>query len=248
MFRYLKKNWYVVFLLIVLIFISGPLFSLYLTHIQRVLNNSLGDWLSFYGAIIGIGISFIVFHFQLFIDKEKFKVSQRPELFIDYSYQVVKSSSYVYYHDKYWYGLIQSNKNTKKLAVNSFQNSYSADNKRDKALSIEIVNNQPLFNLQIQFGDSLDYAIVPKLSEGQKIYIISKKHQEAIFNYLLSNIPDFMHIPPELTIYYTTLSGEKLKRIYKVDEKGQASKIEEQAIASYSPPSNLNYVCDYFIK
>lgn len=87
-------------------------------------------------------------------------------MFLDYGYQVVKASNYVYYHDKYWYGLIQSNKNTKKLAVNSFQNSYGVYNKRDKALSVEIVNNQPLFNLQIQFGDSSDYAIIPKLSEG----------------------------------------------------------------------------------
>ncbi|HEL2291288.1 TPA: hypothetical protein TZI82_001734 [Streptococcus suis] len=149
MFGYFKKNWYVILLLVGLIFISGPIFSLFLTYIQQALNSSLGDWLSFYGAIIGIGISFFVFHFQLFIDKEKFRISQRPEMFLDYSYQVVKASSYVYYHDKYWYGLIQSNKNTKKLAVNSFQNSYGVDNKRDKALSVEIVNNQPLFNLQI---------------------------------------------------------------------------------------------------
>lgn len=140
MFGYFKKNWYIILLLVGLIFISGPIFSLFLTYIQQALNSSLGDWLSFYGAIIGIGISFFVFHFQLFIDKEKFKISQRPEMFLDYSYQVVKASSYVYYHDKYWYGLIQSNKNTKKLAVNSFQNSYGVDNKRDKALSIEIVN------------------------------------------------------------------------------------------------------------
>ncbi|CYX21383.1 hypothetical protein HO944_08040 [Streptococcus suis] len=248
MFGYFKKNWYIILLLVGLIFISGPIFSLFLTYIQQALNSSLGDWLSFYGAIIGIGISFFVFHFQLFIDKEKFKISQRPEMFLDYSYQVVKASSYVYYHDKYWYGLIQSNKNTKKLAVNSFQNSYGVDNKRDKALSIEIVNNQPLFNLQIQFGDPSDYAIIPKLSEGQKIYIVSKKHQEAIFNYLLFNIPDFSHIPSELTIYYTTLSGEKMKRMYRIDEKGQVSMVKEQSIASYSPPSNLNYVCDYFIK
>lgn len=48
----------------------------FLTYIQQALNSSLGDWLSFYGAIIGIGISFFVFHFQLFIDKEKFRISQ----------------------------------------------------------------------------------------------------------------------------------------------------------------------------
>lgn len=248
MLGYFKKNWYIIFLLLSLMFIAGPIFSLFLTYIQQFLNSSLGDWLSFYGAIIGIGISFIVFHFQLFIDKEKFKISQRPELFLDYSYQVVKASSYVYYHDKYWYGLIQSNKNTQKLEVNSFQRSYSAANKRDKALSIEIVNNQPLFNLQIQFGDSLDYAIIPKLSEGQKIYIISKKHQDAIFNYLLSHVPEFDHIPSELTIYYTTLSGEKLRRIYSIEDKGLTRMVKEQSIDSYSPPSNLNHTCDYFIK
>ncbi|BDD39773.1 hypothetical protein [Streptococcus ruminantium] len=251
MFRYFKKNWYVILLLVTLIFISGPIFSLLLTYVQQFLNKNLGDWLSFYGAIIGIAISFIVFHFQLFIDTEKFRINQRPELFLDYSYQVLKSSSYVYYLDKYWYGLIQSNKNTKnarKLEVDSFQLSYAASNKRDKALSIEIVNNQPLFNLQVQFGDSLDYAIIPKLSEAQKIYIISKKHQDAIFNHLLLNNTDFKHIPPKLTLFYTTLSGEKLKRIYQTDNKGQCSMIKEEQIDSYPPLPKENYVCDYFLK
>lgn len=36
--------------------------------------------------------------------------------------------------------------------------------------------------------------------------------------------------------------------MYRIDEKGQVSMVKEQSIASYSPPSNLNYVCDYFIK
>ncbi len=104
------------------------------------------------------------------------------------------------------------------------------DNKRDKALSVEIVNNQPLFNLQIQFGDSSDYAIIPKLSEGQK-FILFQKASRGNFNYLLFNIPDFGHIPSELIIYYTTLSGEKIKRMYRIDEKGQVSMVKEQSIA-----------------
>ncbi len=38
MFRYFKKNWYVILLLVTLIFISGPIFSLLLTYVQQFLN------------------------------------------------------------------------------------------------------------------------------------------------------------------------------------------------------------------
>lgn len=248
MFGYLKKYWQMLFVLFVLVLASGPFFSMFLSYIERFLRKDFGDWLSFYGAMTGIIISFIVFHLQLSIDKENTRVHQRPELFLDYSFQVIKAGCPIYYHDKYWFGLTQSHKNTQKLEADSFKRSYSFEDKRDKALSFEIVNNKPLFNLQIRFGEKGSYAIVPKLSEGQKIYVVSKEHQDALFNYLLTKSSSFTHVPKVVSIFYTTLSGEKVGRFYKIDEKGQCSLEAEHFNIHYPELPSGNHICDYFIK
>ncbi len=51
------------------LFLYRVQYSLFLTYIQQALNSSLGDWLSFYGAIIGIGISFLSSIFNYLLTK-----------------------------------------------------------------------------------------------------------------------------------------------------------------------------------
>ncbi|AND80271.1 hypothetical protein [Streptococcus pantholopis] len=245
--KYVKNNWKILLLLIVLIILSGPFFSVLISSFSAYLNGDLGDWLSFYGAITGLVISLLIIHLQLFLDREREKAANRPVLFLENDYQAIKSGSQVYYHDKYWFGLIQKNK-IKTLTNQSLKNFYAQEDKRDKTLSLEIVNNQPIFNLHIQFGDGESFAVIPKLSEGQKIYVISKEHQEAIFFYLRTNKPDFNHVPKRIRLHFTTLAGETIYQEYTVDAKQYCKLIKEKYGVNYPKLPEGSHLCDYFIK
>lgn len=228
--------------------LSGPIFSFLLTYLTDYLNSNLGDWLSYYGAIDGIIISLVVIHLQLSIDKEREKSTHRPVLFLENDYQVIKSGCPIYYHDKYWFGLTKRNTNTKGLTTQSFKDFYSSPEKRDKALSMEIVNNQPIFNVQIQFGDSESFAIIPKLSENQNIYIISREHQHSIYSFLLNGDTSFDHVPDTIKLNFTTLVGEKIYQEYKVDDKQFCILVKEKFDVKYLKLPEGNHICDYFIK
>ncbi|AXQ77636.1 hypothetical protein DDV21_000295 [Streptococcus chenjunshii] len=247
--KYVKENWKILLLIITMVIVSGPVFSVVISSFSKYLNHDLGDWLSFYGAITGIVISLVIIHLQLALDKEKEKKLNRPVLFLENDYQVIKSNSLVYYHDKYWFSLIQRNNKTKKLTAQSLRNSYAEKGKRDKTLSLEIVNNQRIFNLHIQFGDKGSIAVIPQLSENQKIYVISKEHQNAIAAYLLNNDSSaFDHVPEVIKIYFTTLSGEKIYQKYQVDAKGYCQLTKEKYDVIYPHLPMGYYICDYFIK
>ncbi|MGT2949588.1 hypothetical protein [Streptococcus devriesei] len=252
MLKYFRKNSKVLLLLVALIVVSGPLFSIILSSISSLLNTNLGDWLSFYGAMTGIVISLVVIHFQLYLENEKNLKGQRPKLFLEYDYQDIKPGCPIYYQDKYWFGLIHRKENSKKLAVRSFKNFYSEEGKMDKALSFEIQNNRPVFDLQIQFGNQGSYVAIPKLSEDQKIYVVSKEHQDAIFAYLSKNNKNaketFTHVPPLLKIYYTTTADEKIYQEYSVDANGYCELVKEKYDVNYPSLSGKDYICDYFVR
>ncbi|MGT2930498.1 hypothetical protein ACVR1G_09785 [Streptococcus dentasini] len=252
MLKYFKENRKVLVLLIVLVVISGPIFSFILSSISSLLDTNLGDWLSFYGAMTGIVISLVVIHFQLYLENEKNLKRQRPKLFLEYDYQTIKSGCSIYYHDKYWFGLTNRNTNTKKLTTQNFKEFYAAEDKKDKVLSVEIQNSRPVFDLQIQFGNQGSYALIPKLSDSQRIYVVSREHQEAIFKFLLNGSRGasaiFTHVPQLLKIYYTTIADEKIYQEYSVGTNGYCKLIKEKYNVSYPILPEESYICDDFIK
>ena len=118
---------------------------------------------------------------------------------------------------------------------------------RDKILSLEIVNNQPIFNIRILFGESLDGELIPKLNAEQRLYVISKAHQEEIHQHILGNKPNFNHVPETITLFFTTLSGEVCKYIYKVDGKGYCSINRKYFGVDYPEVAKNIHICDYIV-
>ncbi|MFU2206218.1 hypothetical protein [Streptococcus pluranimalium] len=167
----------------------------------------MGDWLSFYGSVTGIVISLIVIHFQLSPESEKELRNLRPEIVLNYDFQLIKPNCRIYFDDKEWYKIMKLGKN-KIVDSNSFEKSYSEENKRDKILSLEMVNNQPMFNVYIFFGEELSSELIPRISTDERVYVVSKKHQNEIYNYVSSNSAKFQHVPEAVSLYFTTLSGE----------------------------------------
>lgn len=245
--KYFKNNVKTIVLLLLFILFSGPVFSVLMISFTGFLNKDLGDWLSFYGSMAGTVISVLVIHMQLFLDKERLIEHSRPEFILSNDYQTIKPGLKIYYDNKFWYGLIKGNKNTKKLSVNSFEQFYQSPDKMDKALSIEILNSQPMLNLHLLFDNSSSQ-IIPRINADEKLYIISKEHQKAIFSHLTNNDFQFNHLPREITLYYTTLSGEIIKRLYRVDDKGNCKLVEQKYKVSYPELSVDSRTCDYIVK
>lgn len=247
--KYFKNNAKVLTFLCLLVLVSGPTFSFVLTKLESLLNKELGDWLSFYGTISGVVISLLVIHFQLFIDDEKELVRHRPELSVGYEYQLIKSESLIYFNDKKWFSLLKQQNQRQFVEHGSFYRTYVADQKMDKALSIIVLNNQPIFNVHIVFGETTSCEIIPKLEANQRIYIISEEHLRAIRDSLATktNKNGFQHVPNQITIYYTTLVGEKNSRLYEISQKGICTLSKESFGVRYPDISKNKSASDYFI-
>ena len=69
----------------------------------------------------------------------------------------------------------------------------------------------------------MDGELIPKLNAEQRLYVISKAHQEEIHQHILGNKPNFNQCSRDDHFIATTLSGEVCKYIYKVDGKGYCS-------------------------
>lgn len=246
MVKYFRENFKIFIFVFILIILLGPIFSVVLSFISRFLNSNLGDWLSFYGSISGIVISVLVIHFQLSQEKYKELLKYRPEFVLNYDYQLIKPNCRIYFDDKYWYYLVKNNQKNKFVEANSFEKAYAEKNKRDKILSIEIVNVQPVFNLHIIFGENSSCEIIPKLDVDQRIYVVSKAHQNEIQTHLLGEKADFKHVPQQITIYYTTLAGEVNRYIYQID-KGYCNIIKKSYSIKYPKASEAPRLYDYFL-
>lgn len=247
MIKYFRENFRIFIFLFIFIILLGPIFSVVLSFISKYLNSSLGDWLSFYGSISGIVISVLLIHFQISQEKHRELLKYRPEFVLSYDYQLIKPNCRVYFDDKHWYYLVKKNQKNQFVEPNGFEKSYASDNKRDKICSVEIVNVQPIFNLHIIFGENESCEIIPKLDVDQKIYIISKVHQNEIQTHLLEGKANFEHVPNKVTIYFTTLAGEINSYIYQIDSKGYCSLTKKNYGVGY--PKNLAAprICDYFL-
>ena len=245
--KYFKNNIKQLIFLLLLVMASGPFFSVVIGIFSNYLNSGLGDWLSFYGSVAGIVISLIVVHLQLSLEEEKELRKYRPELVLSNDYQLIKPNCRVYFDDKYWFHLRKSENNKQYVATNSFEESYSNEDKRDKILSLEIVNNQPIFNVRILFGESLDGELIPKLNAEQRLYVISKAHQKEIHQHILGNKPNFNHVPETITLFFTTLSGEVCKYIYNVDGKGYCSINQKYFGVDYPEATKNIHICDYIV-
>ncbi|AXJ12054.1 hypothetical protein [Streptococcus pluranimalium] len=247
MLNYFRRNKKLLFLIIILISFLGPIFSELLSFLSPFLNDSVGDWLSFYGSMAGTVISVLIIHLQLFLEKERAMEQSRPVLILSNEYQTIKSGFKIYYDNKFWYSLTKRNKNTNNVSKRSFEEFYQTSDKMDKALSIEILNGQPLLNLHIIF-DNLSPQIIPKIDANERIYVISKEHQNSIFSHLMSNNFQFNHLPNKITLYYTTLSGEVIKTLYQLDDKGNCRLIERRYNVDYPEQSIDSRTCDYIVK
>ncbi len=138
--RYLKENAIVLILLLALIMLSGPFFSVIMSMFSKYLNLGLGDWLSFYGTIAGIVISLIVVHFQLSLEGEREIQKYRPEIVLSNDYQLIKPDCRIYFDDKHWFHLVKTKNQNKHVEANSFEKSYAEKNKRDKVFQEKFVN------------------------------------------------------------------------------------------------------------
>ena len=134
--KYLKNNIKQLIFLLLLVMASGPFFSAVIGIFSNYLNSGLGDWLSFYGSVAGIVISLIVVHLQLSLEEEKELRKYRPELVLSNDYQLIKPNCRVYFDDKYWFHLRKSENNKQYVAANSFEESYSNEDKRDKIVCV----------------------------------------------------------------------------------------------------------------
>ena len=244
--KYFKENVRLLIFLLALVFLSGPFFSFVLSSMSKYLNFDLGDWLSFYGTVSGIVISLLAIHFQLSIEKVKELKKYRPEIILNNDYQLIKPNCKIYFNDKYWYHLVKNHQQNKFVESNDFESIYCSSNKRDKALAIEILNNQPIYNLHIFFGDDMDCDIIPKLNANQRIYVISRAHQREIYSHLFDKKSDFRHVPRQIKIYYTTLAGEVNEYIYDVDSKGYCNMAKKYYGVKYPTLPKGSRLCDYF--
>ncbi|WP_245537558.1 hypothetical protein [Streptococcus minor] len=245
--RYLKENAIVLILLLALIMLSAPFFSVIMSMFSKYLNLGLGDWLSFYGTIAGIVISLIVVHFQLSLEGEREIQKYRPEIVLSNDYQLIKPDCRIYFDDKHWFHLVKTKNQNKHVEANSFEKSYAEKNKRDKVLSLEIVNNQPIFNIHIVFGEDMASELIPKISVDQRLYVVSKAHQKEIHSHLIGNTTHFTHVPNIIVLYFTTLSGEICEYRYKVDSKGYCNIEKKYHGINYPKTLIKNHLCDYFI-
>ncbi|MGT2935018.1 hypothetical protein ACVR0P_03830 [Streptococcus castoreus] len=245
--NYLKENSQILRMISVLILLLGPIFSLVLTPLSVLLNKDLGDWLGFYGAIAGIVVSVIVIHCQMFLDKEKEVQKVRPEFSVENDYQLIKSGCRVYFDDKYWF-MLEKKRQQDVVESNSFERRYLEKHKRDKAFSIEIVNNQPIFNLCILFGNTNKCERITKLGVDERIYVISRRHLEELQHYWNGLKTNFNHIPETITLYYTTQAGEKICDSYSLDCKGYCNLIDRKYSVNYPKFENEGTINDYFIQ
>ncbi|WP_151620073.1 hypothetical protein [Streptococcus intermedius] len=245
--KYFKENFHIFLFLLIVILLMGPILSVVLSFVSRYLNPKLGDWLSFYGSIFGIVISVLVIHFQISREKYKDLLKYRPEFILSYDYQLIKPNCKIYFDDKHWYHLVKNNQRNKHVEANDFEKTYALNNKRDKILSIEIVNVQPVFNLHIIFGEEHSCEIIPKLDVGRRIYVVSKTHQNEIQAYLLEGKADFKHVPQKVTIYYTTLAGGINSEIYQIGSKGYCRIAKKNYGISYPKTLEGSRLCDYFL-
>lgn len=247
MVKYLKENIKRFVFSFVIVLSLGPLFSFVLSKVYKYLDVSMGDWLGFYGAVFGMVISVWIVHFQIYKEKQRELLGYRPELILNYDYQLIKSNCRVYFDDKHWFYLMKSHKKTKFVTANDFENNYSKVQKRDKIFSIEIVNVQPIFNIHIVFGENKSSEIIPKLDVDQRIYVVSKEHQEEIKKHLHDEEAKFLHVPDKVAIYFTTLAGEVNCYIYEIDNKGYCVLVKKSYGVSYPNRLKTYRLCDYFL-
>ncbi len=245
--RYFKSNIKILLFLMMLIIVSGPFFSVVISALSRYLNTGLGDWLSFYGSIAGIVISLVVIHVQLYLESEKELLTSRPELIATSDYQLIKSGCRVYFDDKHWFRLVKQHNQNHYVSANSFEKTYSEENKRDKVLSLENVNNQQIFNLYILFGDNQIGERISKLDAGKKIYVVSQNHLEKIHSNVSGQETTWNHVPRTITIYFTTIPGEICKYTYNLDDKGNGEVSKKEYGVDYPITISNNRICDYFI-
>lgn len=247
MVKYLKENITRFVFSFVVILLLGPLFSFVLSKIYKYLDVTMGDWLGFYGAVFGMVISVWIVHFQMHQEKQKELLGYRPELVLRYDYQLIKSNCRVYFDDKHWFHLVKSHQKTKFVTANDFENTYSEEQKRDKIFSIEIVNVQPIFNIHIVFGENRSSEIIPKLDIDQRIYVVSKEHQEEICKDLYVEKSGFEHVPDKVAIYFTTLVGEVNCYIYEINDKGYCTLVKKVYGVGYPKQLKTYRLCDYFL-
>lgn len=248
MVKYLKENLVRFIILFVVVVLLGPLFSFVLSIISKYLDVSMGDWLGFYGAVFGMVISVWIVHFQMTMERNRERIRFQPEFLISNDYQMIKKGSKVYFNNKFWYFLEKNRQHDDFVTSNSFEKQYdSQKNRMDKALSIEILNNQPIFNLCIQLDDKDIYERISRLGVEEKVYFISqvhlRRHQEAWFKG-----KKFEYSPSKVTLYYTTLIGDTMKNVYTVDDRGICILKKSIPDIDYSDIARVSKSCEYFIK
>lgn len=245
--KYFEENKRIFGLVGMLVILSGPFFSIVISLISKFLNFELGDWLGFYGSMLGVVISVIIVHFQISSERDKEKERFRPEFIVAYDYQMIKPGSKIYFDGKKWFGLERKRlKQQKFVEPNSFEKQYDSSHRMDKALSIEVLNNQPVFNLCIQFFEG-SYERIARLTSDEKIFVISKEHLKAHQENWYKGQKNYNHIPSRLVLFYTTLVGEMTKDVYTIDSDGNCI-LDTRELSDYNEIAIKSTTYDYFLK